>query len=108
MRRTLAALAGLWLALTATVVYGHFYELFYFAGLLRVMGTLWGRIVLFDFSVSLLLVGGWIYALETNKRRGLLLALAVLVLGCPVALLYVLARARKAQTLEELFLSRLG
>lgn len=102
------ALIGLWVAITSAIVYGHFHELFYFAGLSRVMSTLWGKLVLFDFSLSLLIVGAWIYVLESDKRKGLALALAVLVLGCPVALAYLLVRSRRVRSFEELLLRRLG
>lgn len=101
-------LVGLWIAITGAIVYGHFHELFYFAGFCRVMSTLWGKLVLFDFSLSLMIIGAWIYVIESDKRKAIPLALAVLILGCPVALAYLLVRSQKVQSLEELFLRRLG
>jgi hypothetical protein len=100
-------LIGLLLAITGAIVYGHFHELFYFAGISRVMSTLWGRLVLFDFGLSLLILGAWVCVLESDKRKGLALAVGFLVLGCPVVLAYLLVRSRRVRSVEELFLRQL-
>jgi len=102
------ALIGLWIAISGAIVYGHFHELFYFAGFFRVVSTLWGKLVIFDFGLSLLIIGAWICVLERDKRKGLALAFAVLLFGCPVALAYLLVRSRRVHSVEELFLRRLG
>jgi hypothetical protein len=76
-------------------------------GLRHVAQSIWGRIVLLDFSCSLLLIGAWICVLEPRRWRGLVIASGVLILGTPVAFLYLIARARKTTNVTELFLKRL-
>jgi hypothetical protein len=54
-----------------------------------------------------LLIGAWIVALERNATVGLVTAAAVLILGAPVALAYLLLGARRAKTFSDVFLARL-
>jgi hypothetical protein len=96
MSRSSAWIAGIaGVALTTFIVVGNLVEPFYPTGLEAVLGSVGGTIMAVDFAVLLVLVGAWVYHQERDKRRGLLLAVLVVVLGTPVALFYVAAFIRR-------------
>ncbi|MEZ0374334.1 MAG: hypothetical protein ACAI44_34925 [Candidatus Sericytochromatia bacterium] len=77
----------------------------YFQGLQGLLALSWGRVVLLDFSLSLIFTGCWVWAVEPHKGRALLLGVLIFVLGNPVLLAYLALRARCAGSLRELLLS---
>ena len=95
-------------ALTAFVVASNVIEPFYFAGIRAILATISGRLVLADFTVSLLITSAWIWVTDASPRRGALIALVAIVLGNPVLLLYLFVRARSARDLQQLLLGRLA
>jgi len=107
MSRTSVVLALWFVSLSFATLWGHAFELFYFAGIRAILEVFWGRLVLLDFAASLVLIGVWITYLhppEQRLTRGVPWALAVLVLGTPPALFFFLLRARKHPTALDTFL----
>lgn len=109
MNRLMFALIVAFVINTGVIVWAHTVELFYFSGFNSVLALFWGRVVLFDFVASLLLVGFWITLLHPPEQRlirGVLWTLTVVVLGTPVALLFFILRARQYTTTAEVFLGQ--
>lgn len=77
---------------------------FYPNGLRAVMALTWGKVVLTDFSVSLCFTVAWVVAVERHTRRALLIGAAIIVLGNPILMVYLITRARRARSLRELLL----
>ncbi len=64
----------------------------------------WGVVTLLDLYAGLLVIAAWIFALERSPRVALVWALALLLLGNVVTLVYLLRRARHARGFREPFL----
>jgi len=58
-------------------------------------GTLWGRLVLGDLYVGLVLICAWIISRETNRLKAAAWCLGVLVLGNVATALYLLISCRE-------------
>ncbi len=71
-------------------------------GLRTVLGDPWGRVMMIDLGVGLLLVGAWIRFREGSLRRAAPWWVALFFTGNLAAGIYVVLAARRSQSVGEL------
>ena len=74
-------------------------------GFARVADEPWGLVGLIDLYLGFIIAGGWILAVERNRKAAVAMVIALPFLGNVVPLGYLVWRAWNAKTWREVFLS---
>lgn len=102
--RLVAAAALVLLVLLVVAIFAAGLDKSLGAGFAAITAEGWGVVTLLDLYAGLLVIAAWIFALERSPRTALVWALALMLLGNVVTLVYLLRRARHARRFRDLFL----
>jgi hypothetical protein len=102
--RTVIAVGVALIAVYFAMTYLTFNEVGGAADLMKaIFATWWGRSFMVEQYIALSIIAGWIWAIEENKRTATLWIVALYLVGSLVAILYVIRRALRADSLRAIF-----